>query len=188
MRMDLEQAIAALPENLREAFLLGVVEGFDHKEVAAQLDIRPDNVRARISRAWPVCGRCWRDRNESESRPLDCRVAGVGASEGFETRRSGAGASEMLQSERTSFECWETPFLVMFQSLAIAAAMLLMFNLPSDEFPDRANPPPSLIRRDHSCSQNSDITARATDSEQVRPSSIHPGVVTPMNLLFPRTC
>ena len=51
MRMDLEQAIAALPENLREAFLLGVVEGFDHKEVAAQLDIRPDNVRARISRA-----------------------------------------------------------------------------------------------------------------------------------------
>lgn len=50
-RMDLEQAIATLPDNLREAFLLGVVEGFDHKEVAAQLDIRPDNVRARISRA-----------------------------------------------------------------------------------------------------------------------------------------
>ena len=50
-KMDLEQAISALPENLREAFLLGAVEGFDHNEVAAQLDISPDNARARISRA-----------------------------------------------------------------------------------------------------------------------------------------
>ena len=50
-RMDLEQAISALPENLREAFLLGTVEGFDHNEVADQLGIRPDNARARISRA-----------------------------------------------------------------------------------------------------------------------------------------
>jgi len=50
-KMDLEQAIAALPETLREAFLLGTVEGFDHREVAAQLDISPDNARARISRA-----------------------------------------------------------------------------------------------------------------------------------------
>jgi RNA polymerase sigma-70 factor (ECF subfamily) len=49
--MDLEQAIGALPENLREAFLLGVVEGFDHREVAGQLEISPDNARARISRA-----------------------------------------------------------------------------------------------------------------------------------------
>jgi RNA polymerase sigma-70 factor (ECF subfamily) len=50
-RMDLEQAIGALPENLREAFILGVVEGFDHREVADQLEISPDNARARISRA-----------------------------------------------------------------------------------------------------------------------------------------
>ena len=50
-RMDLEAAIGSLPENLREAFLLGAVEGFDHREVAAQLEISPDNARARISRA-----------------------------------------------------------------------------------------------------------------------------------------
>lgn len=50
-RMSLEEAIGSLPENLREAFLLGVVEGFDHNEVAEQLDISPANARARISRA-----------------------------------------------------------------------------------------------------------------------------------------
>lgn len=50
-RMNLEAAIGTLPETLRDAFLLGVVEGFDHNEVAAQLDITPANARARISRA-----------------------------------------------------------------------------------------------------------------------------------------
>lgn len=50
-RIHLESAIAGLPDTLREAFLLGVVEGFDHNEVAAQLDITPANARARISRA-----------------------------------------------------------------------------------------------------------------------------------------
>ena len=50
-RIHLEAAIAGLPETLRDAFLLGVVEGFDHREVADQLGISPDNARARISRA-----------------------------------------------------------------------------------------------------------------------------------------
>jgi RNA polymerase sigma-70 factor (ECF subfamily) len=49
--MDLHGAIAALPETLREAFLLGAIQGFDHNEVAAALDISPTNARARISRA-----------------------------------------------------------------------------------------------------------------------------------------
>jgi RNA polymerase sigma-70 factor (ECF subfamily) len=49
--MDLQAAIAALPENLREAFLMGAIQGFDHKEVATALDISPSNARARISRA-----------------------------------------------------------------------------------------------------------------------------------------
>jgi RNA polymerase sigma factor (sigma-70 family) len=48
---DLEAAIFALPDNLREAFLLGAIEGLDHNEVAEALGIRPDNARARISRA-----------------------------------------------------------------------------------------------------------------------------------------
>ncbi len=49
--MDLKGAIEALPEHLREAFLLGPVHGFDHKEIADMLGITPDNARARISRA-----------------------------------------------------------------------------------------------------------------------------------------
>ena len=53
-RLQLESAIAQMPSSLRDAFLLGVVEGFDHREVAAQLDISPANARARISR-----GRAW---------------------------------------------------------------------------------------------------------------------------------
>ena len=50
-RLTLEAAIDTLPETLRDAFLLGVVHGLDHNEVAQQLDISPDNARARISRA-----------------------------------------------------------------------------------------------------------------------------------------
>lgn len=49
--MDIHAAVAQLPENLREAFLLGAVQGFDHNEVAKALEITPANARARISRA-----------------------------------------------------------------------------------------------------------------------------------------
>jgi RNA polymerase sigma-70 factor (ECF subfamily) len=41
-------------EGLRDAFLLGAVEGLDHNEVAEILAISPANARARISR-----GRVW---------------------------------------------------------------------------------------------------------------------------------
>lgn len=50
-RLHLEKAVAGLPDTLRDAFLLGVVEGFDHREVAEALAISPANARARISRA-----------------------------------------------------------------------------------------------------------------------------------------
>lgn len=50
-RMTLEREIGELPDTLRDAFLLGAVHGLDHNEVAARLDISPDNARARISRA-----------------------------------------------------------------------------------------------------------------------------------------
>lgn len=49
--VDLERAIASLPDTLREAFLLGAVQGLDHNEVAEALDITPANARRRISRA-----------------------------------------------------------------------------------------------------------------------------------------
>lgn len=50
-RLGLERALGELPDNLRDAFLLGAVQGFDHNEIAAALDITPDNARARVSRA-----------------------------------------------------------------------------------------------------------------------------------------
>lgn len=49
--VDVERAIAALPDTLREAFLLGAVQGLDHNEIAEALDITPANARRRISRA-----------------------------------------------------------------------------------------------------------------------------------------
>jgi RNA polymerase sigma-70 factor, ECF subfamily len=50
-RIALERALAALPENLRDAFVLGAVQGLDHQELAVALEITPDNARARLSRA-----------------------------------------------------------------------------------------------------------------------------------------
>lgn len=50
-RIALERALAGLPENLRDAFLLASLHGFDHNEIAAVLAISPDNARARVSRA-----------------------------------------------------------------------------------------------------------------------------------------
>lgn len=50
-KLMLERALAALPEPLRDAFLLGVVGGLDHNEIATALGITPDNARARLSRA-----------------------------------------------------------------------------------------------------------------------------------------
>jgi RNA polymerase sigma-70 factor (ECF subfamily) len=50
-KMALERALSQLPENLRDAFLLGALEGLDHHELALALSIEPDNARARLSRA-----------------------------------------------------------------------------------------------------------------------------------------
>ncbi len=63
-RMSIAAAVGELPEHLREAFLLGTVEGFDHNELADQLSISPANARARVSRA-----RAW----------LRARLGGPGA-------------------------------------------------------------------------------------------------------------
>lgn len=53
-RLALERGLSEMPETLRDAFLLGAVQGFDHREVADTLSISPANARARISR-----GRAW---------------------------------------------------------------------------------------------------------------------------------
>ena len=50
-RIDLERAIAALPEGARMAFVLHDVEGYKHEEIAAMAGIAPATVRAQLHRA-----------------------------------------------------------------------------------------------------------------------------------------
>ncbi|MEP6619798.1 MAG: sigma-70 family RNA polymerase sigma factor [bacterium] len=50
-RMDIDAALAVLPNTLRTPFVLRAVEGFSHDEIAALLDISPANAMQRYSRA-----------------------------------------------------------------------------------------------------------------------------------------
>jgi RNA polymerase sigma-70 factor (ECF subfamily) len=51
LSLDLEQAIAALPERARAVFLLHDVEGYGHDEVAALLEIASGTSKAQLHRA-----------------------------------------------------------------------------------------------------------------------------------------
>jgi RNA polymerase sigma-70 factor (ECF subfamily) len=51
VQMDLERAIARLPEGARVAFVLHEIEGYKHEEIAAQLGIAPGTVKAQLHRA-----------------------------------------------------------------------------------------------------------------------------------------
>ncbi len=50
-RLDLESAIARLPTNARTVFVLYVVEGYRHDEIAAMMTIAEGTVRAHLHRA-----------------------------------------------------------------------------------------------------------------------------------------
>jgi RNA polymerase sigma-70 factor (ECF subfamily) len=50
LRLVLERAIEALPENYRSVFVLRMVEGLDVNETAAALDIGVENVKTRLHR------------------------------------------------------------------------------------------------------------------------------------------
>lgn len=50
-RLDLERAIARLPEGCRAAFLLHDVEGFDHGEVAAILGVAEGTSKSQVHKA-----------------------------------------------------------------------------------------------------------------------------------------
>lgn len=49
--MDLESAIATLPEGARIAFVLHDIEGYQHKEIAAQLGVATGTIKAQVHRA-----------------------------------------------------------------------------------------------------------------------------------------
>lgn len=50
-RVDLERAVAALPPNARQVFVLHDVEGYRHEEIAEQMHLAPGTVRAHLHRA-----------------------------------------------------------------------------------------------------------------------------------------
>jgi RNA polymerase sigma factor (sigma-70 family) len=51
LQMDLERAIAALPEGARMAFVLHEIEGYQHGEIAARLGVAEGTVKAQLHRA-----------------------------------------------------------------------------------------------------------------------------------------
>jgi RNA polymerase sigma-70 factor (ECF subfamily) len=51
LHMDLESAIAALPEGARIAFVLHEIEGYQHAEIAEQLGVAEGTVKAQLHRA-----------------------------------------------------------------------------------------------------------------------------------------
>ncbi len=50
-RMDLERAIAALPEGARHVFVLYEIEGYRHEEIAAMMGIASGTTKAQLHRA-----------------------------------------------------------------------------------------------------------------------------------------
>lgn len=50
-RVDLERAIAALPDGHREVFVLHDLEGYTHEEIAERLGIVPGTSKSQLSRA-----------------------------------------------------------------------------------------------------------------------------------------
>ena len=50
-RLDLESAIAGLPNGARRVFVLHDVEGFTHEEIGDQLGITPGGSKAQLHRA-----------------------------------------------------------------------------------------------------------------------------------------
>ena len=51
IQVDLERAIAGLPEGARLAFVLHEIEGFQHREIAEQLGVTTGTVKAQLHRA-----------------------------------------------------------------------------------------------------------------------------------------
>ncbi len=49
--IDLEQAIARLPEGARQVFVLHDIEGWTHEEIAAELGLVPGTSKSQLSRA-----------------------------------------------------------------------------------------------------------------------------------------
>lgn len=51
LRIDLERAVAALPDRYREVLILHDVEGYTHLEIAELLGIEPGTSKSQLSRA-----------------------------------------------------------------------------------------------------------------------------------------
>jgi RNA polymerase sigma-70 factor (ECF subfamily) len=63
LKMEMEEAVASLPQGARVAFVLHDVEGYQHQEIAQQLSVSVGTVKAQLHRA----RRLLRDRLEGKS-------------------------------------------------------------------------------------------------------------------------
>ncbi len=70
-RMDLESAIAALPDGYRAVLVLHDVEGFKHHEIAETLGISPGTSKSQLSGARRTLRR-WLGRSEENKSHVAC--------------------------------------------------------------------------------------------------------------------
>jgi RNA polymerase sigma-70 factor (ECF subfamily) len=63
LRMEMEEAVASLPKGARTAFVLHDIEGYQHQEIAQQLNVSVGTVKAQLHRA----RRLLRDKLEGRS-------------------------------------------------------------------------------------------------------------------------
>ena len=59
LRMDMEEAIASLPQGARLAFVLHDVEGYQHQEIAARLGVSVGTIKAQLHRARRLLRERW---------------------------------------------------------------------------------------------------------------------------------
>lgn len=50
-RIDIRRLLAAMPERYRVVFMLSILDGYTHKEIAEQLNITPETSRSQLTRA-----------------------------------------------------------------------------------------------------------------------------------------
>jgi len=67
--MDLERAVARLPEGARTAFVLHDVEGFRHREIATMTGLAEGTIKAQLHRARKLLRKTMETRVSQEVRP-----------------------------------------------------------------------------------------------------------------------
>jgi RNA polymerase sigma factor (sigma-70 family) len=65
----LAEAVRALPDRCRQVIMLRYLDGLAYKEIAAQLDISPETVKAQLAKGMRRCAEFFRERGLLKSTP-----------------------------------------------------------------------------------------------------------------------